>query len=71
MILKPPLVTLLRQGHPLSKGLVGCWLFNERGGDSVYDASGQGNTGTLTDMDPATDWVVSEKGSALDFSGFG
>jgi hypothetical protein len=43
---KPLLGATLNYSHPLAKGLVGCWLFNERGGvcrDAVY-----GNIGTLT-----------------------
>jgi hypothetical protein len=29
---KPPLGSQINWGHPLSRGLVGCWLFNEGGG---------------------------------------
>ena len=32
---KPPLGSQIDWGHPLSKGLVGCWLFNEGGGAIV------------------------------------
>jgi hypothetical protein len=39
------------------------------GGESWFDLSGFGNTGTLTNMDPATDWVTTEMGRALDFNG--
>lgn len=34
--------------HPLARGLVGAWLFNEGGGTIAYDLSGKGNKGTLT-----------------------
>src|SRR4030042_101428 len=29
---KPPLGSQINWGHPLSRGLVGCWLMNEGGG---------------------------------------
>lgn len=32
---------------PLSKGLVGRWLFNEGAGNTVFDISGKGNHGTI------------------------
>ena len=35
----------------------------------LRDVSGRHNHGTLTNMDPATDWVMTEKGWALDFDG--
>jgi len=69
-IIKPPVGTQLKLDHPLSRGLVGCWLLNENSGDKVHDYSGQGNLGTLTNMDPATDWVGSLHGGALDFDGY-
>ena len=33
--------------HWSKEGLVGCLLFNEGGGNTVFDLSGNGNTGTL------------------------
>jgi len=56
---------------PNNSGLVGYWNFDvEAGGDTVYDLSGQGNNGTMTNMDPETDWVDGKIGSsALDFDG--
>jgi len=57
--------------HPLANGLV----FAALGGGATTllcaDASGYGNHGTLTNMEPATDWVwVPELGRwALDFDG--
>ena len=39
--------------HPLAKGLVGCWVFNEKSGDTVFDMSGNGNHGTNN----GADWV--------------
>lgn len=38
-------------------------------GGTLYDHAGRRLDGTLTNMDPATDWVVTERGHALDFDG--
>lgn len=53
------------------EGLVGHWCPGITGatGTDLLDLSGQNNKGTLTNMDPPTDWVLSEKGLALDFDG--
>lgn len=67
--LKPFRGARLNRTHPLARGLVGCWIFNEGSGDKVYDLSGYGNHGTLTNMDPPTDWVGGKHGWALDFDG--
>jgi hypothetical protein len=48
---------------------VGHWKFEEGEGDKAYDSSGNSNTGTLTLMDPATDWVDGKFSKALDFDG--
>lgn len=55
----------------LRDGLVGAWCpsIGGWGGTVLRDLSGQGNHGTLTNMDPATDWVVSNGKQALDFDG--
>jgi hypothetical protein len=37
------------------------------GGSRLWDLSGRQNWGTLTNMDPATDWVISGGKGALDF----
>ena len=42
---------------------------NEGGGLVAFDASGFRNNGTLTNMDPGTDWVGGQRGWALDFDG--
>jgi hypothetical protein len=39
------------------------------GGTRLWDLSGRQNWGTLTNMDPATDWVVSGGKGALDLDG--
>lgn len=67
--LKPPPGAEIDREHPLARGLVGCWLANDGGGTVLHDYSGHKNHGTLTNMDPATDWVMGERGLALDFDG--
>lgn len=66
---KPPRGVVLNKTHSLSRGLIGCWLFNEGSGTQLTDYSGSNNHGTLTSMDPSTDWVAGLKGTALDFDG--
>jgi len=52
----------------LWRGLVGAWLPSlGPTGATLRDVSGRGNHGTLTSMDPATDWVMTEKGWAVNF----
>lgn len=53
----------------LWNGLVGYWSMLQGGGHTLYDVSGYDNHGTLTSMDPATDWVGSPYGGALQFDG--
>lgn len=53
----------------LKNGLVGGWHFDEISGISASDFSGSGLNGTLTRMDPATDWVSGKVNGALDFDG--
>jgi hypothetical protein len=57
------------QAPELWRGLVGAWTFHEGQGGTLHDVSGYRNHGTLTNMDPASDWVASEQGLALDFDG--
>ena len=53
----------------LREGLVGAWIPSISGsGLLLPDLSGNGNNGTLTNMD-ASDWVSSQYGRALDFDG--
>jgi len=47
---------------------VGAWLLND-GGAQARDSSGNRNHGTLTNMDPATDWVGTPYGGGLNFDG--
>ena len=44
---KPTLATMVDRGHPIANGMIGCWCFNEAGGNQARDAMGQWH-GTLT-----------------------
>lgn len=50
-------------------GLVGHWKLDESSGSPTAADSAGANTGTLTNMDPATDWITGKIGNALDFDG--
>jgi hypothetical protein len=63
--LKPTRGIRLNKSHPLARGLVGCWLFNEGSGNKVSDLSGNGNTGTIT----GAIWTPWKYGPALKFNG--
>jgi len=52
---RPPSFTL-DKGHPLAQGLVFAGLGQFPGTLQMTDSSGRGNHGTLTNMDPGTDW---------------
>ena len=67
---RPPTFRINRNST-LAKGLVFAGLGGGAGTLMYADASGYGNHGTLTNMDPPTDWVwVPELGRwALDFDG--
>ena len=40
---KPPIGSQIDWSHPLAKGLVGCWLMNEGGGNVVNDIARRNN----------------------------
>ena len=53
-----------------TRGLVGYWSLDEGFGSIVYDASGNGNHGTLYYMSTSTNaWVEGRDGAALQFDG--
>jgi len=45
--------------HPDWSTLAAYWKFNEGSGYSTYDSSDNNNTGTLTNMNPSTQWHTS------------
>jgi len=70
---KPSLGTPINFSHPLAKGLVGFWLFNEGSGDLVQDLSENDNHGTLKNMAfPSTTtsgWGPGENDADINFDG--
>jgi hypothetical protein len=64
---KPSHPAILVPGDPLTRGLVGAWMFTEGAGLNAQDASGRGNHGTLTATPPT--WVGGREGYALRPSG--
>lgn len=54
---------------PNNLGLVGYWSFDDARGSTATDFSGSSNDGTLTNMDPGSDWVSGKLGTALRFDG--
>jgi len=61
---KPPLGSQINWSHPLSKGLVGCWLMNEGGGNKINDIARK-NNGTNS----GGTWNTTTKGKVLYFNG--
>ena len=53
---------------PSNANLVGYWPLNETSGTNAPDESGNGNDGTLVNMED-TDWVDGVVGKCLDFGG--
>ena len=68
-LIKPRLGSRPYKGHRLSKGLVGLWLMNENGGTTVFDLSGNGNTGAFGAGAASPSWVPGKFGLALSFDG--
>ena len=64
--LKPTRGICLNRSHPLSRGLVGLWLFNEGSGGQVFDLSGNGNHG-IEQTDSI--WYPGKYGPTRYFSG--
>jgi len=49
--IKPSLGSTINTNHPLSQGLVGCWLFNEQTGNKIYDLSKDNHMGFFNGAD--------------------
>ena len=62
--LKPVLGSQLRSGHPLAKGLVGCWLMNEGGGGGKPYNLLRFQLGVVN----TPEWTSGIHGSALHFT---
>ena len=67
MILKPPKGAMLNRGHPLARGLVGCWLMNEGSGSIVNDLSGNGLNGAFSGTAPS--WLPGDFGPTVNLPG--
>ena len=65
---KPAPGTQINFSHPLAKGLVGCWLFNEQSGNQAYDSSPYKNHGTLHGFNDPSSKDRSSLGLQLDGS---
>jgi hypothetical protein len=69
LLQKPLLGVPVNWSHPLARGLVGCYLMNEGGGDKIYDLSGNQNTGIFGVGTAAPTWTAGKFGSALLYDG--
>jgi hypothetical protein len=61
---KPNLGAMLNYSHPLAKGLVCSYLFNERGGNNIKDTSGRGFHG----ISNLPIWATDEMGPSHQFN---
>ena len=66
---KPILGNQINFAHSLAQGLVGYWLMNEGCGDKIYDLSGSGNTGTISEFSSTSIWNPGRSGICLNFDG--
>jgi hypothetical protein len=69
---KPQPGVMLNPLHPLSKGLVGCWMFNEGAGSIAHDMTKHGLHGALTNMASnvqGSGWGGSKSGGGMHFDG--
>jgi len=57
---------VINRSHPLARGLVGAWAFEDGGGSVLKDISGRGNDGTIVN---SPSWINTAHGGALDFTG--
>jgi hypothetical protein len=66
--IKPLLGRQLNRAHPLSRGLVGCWLMNEGVGGKVFDLSNR-IEGTFGAGTASPSWLSGPLGKRLYFDG--
>lgn len=64
-LLKPTLGTPINKARARQLGVVGLWLFNEGGGDTVLDSSGNNPSGTFNGD---TTWVSGDEDHAINFA---
>lgn len=63
---KPKAGILYNRAHPLARGLVGYWLFNEDNGNKVRDIISESNIGTF-DLASRGVWTGSQMGGGMLF----
>lgn len=68
LLSKPPRGAVLNRAHPLARGLVSCWLFNEGNGLLVNDLC-RSYDGTASGIDSINDWVPTPYGTGLNLDG--
>lgn len=69
-MIKPFRGAVLNRTHPLARGLIGCWLFNEGTGDKVFDLSGNGSEGDMQNFSDSERWATaSSQGFSPRFDG--
>ena len=68
LLQKPLLGVPVNWSHPLARGLVGCWLMNEGGGNKIYDLSGN-QSRYLGNFVADTTWKPGKSGSSTYFDG--
>jgi len=69
---KPLTGLTMNTQHPLNKGLVGYWIFNEKAGINVYDITQNKINGTANNFaltGNTSNWVGSPMGGGLHFDG--
>jgi hypothetical protein len=62
---KPPLGTQINWSHPLARGLIACWLLNERNGNIINNLTSPTLKGTFSAGTASPTW----KGDSLYFDG--
>ncbi len=62
---RPPLQSRVNWQHPISRGLVACYLMNEGGGNQIFDIAGN-YTGVFRNI---LSWVADQDGPAIYFDG--
>jgi len=63
---KPLRWARLNTEHPLVRGLIGCWIFNEGVGDIAHDSSPSHNNGSISSL---SGWVAGPYGATPEFDG--
>ncbi len=62
---KPQVGSRLNYGHPLSQGVLGCWLMNEGSGDQLFDSGGNLYTGAF---EGNAAWTTGSYGHAVNIT---